>query len=212
MPDWDQKGQEMRPWEYHPELIEDRLVKVAQLLALGRGVAVDRFDPTIGDDNWTLGVCAYNYGCFQIEQAAGKPGFEWLGVIDASKHFQFSIGGVPMRFWRGDPAEPTTKISVATPLEQLLLDLEPGEPTAGVLFRIGVTTDIDGALLTASFVALRNDEPETVWRLPLAEADPLIVPLDDERPEGRELPPPSVGDHRDDEDEQGGEAGTPDGV
>ena len=32
-----------------------------------------------------------------------------------------------MRFWRGDPTEPTSKIVVATPFEQLLLDLEPGE-------------------------------------------------------------------------------------
>jgi len=191
----------MRPWDYHPELTKERLVKVAQLLALGRGSAVDRFDPTIGDDNWTLGVCAYNYGCFQIARAAGTPGFEWLGVIDPGKHFQFSIGGIPMRFWRGDPSEPTAKISVATPLEQLLLDLEPGVPTAGVLFRIGVTTDVDGALLGASFVALRNDQPEIVWPLPLAEAEPLIVSLDDARPEGVELSSPSVGDRQDNEDE-----------
>ncbi|WP_260596567.1 hypothetical protein [Sphingomonas endolithica] len=203
----------MRPWDYHRELTEDRLVKVAQLLALGRGSAVDRFDPAIGDDNWTLGVCAYNYGCFQIARAAGTPGFEWLGVIDAGKHFQFSIGGVPMRFWRGDPTEPTAKIVIATPREQLLLDLEPGVPTAGVLFRIGVITDIDGALLGASFVALRNDQPETVWPLPLAEAEPLIVLLGDERPEGRDLLPPSVGDIGDDEDDYGTEADAgPDGI
>lgn len=198
----------MRPWEYHPELTEERLVKVAQLLALGRGHAVDRFDSSVGDDNWTLGVCAYNYGCFQIARAAGMPGFEWLRVIDPSKHFQFSIGAVPMRFWRGDPTEPTAKISIATPREQLLLDLEPDVWTAGMLFRIGVTTDVDGTLLSASFVALRDDQPETVWPLPLADAEPLIVLLDDMRHEGRELPPPSVGDHRDDEDERDGEIGS----
>ena len=203
----------MRPWDYHQELTGERLVKVGQLLALGRGSAVDRFDPTIGDDNWTLGVCAYNYGCFQISQAAGTPGFEWLGVIDPGKHFQFSVGGVPMRFWRGDPAEPTAKIVIATPREQLLLDLEPGVPTAGVLFRIGVTTDIDGALLGASFVALRNDQPETVWPLPLAAAEPLIVSLGEERPEGRDLPSPPVGDIGDDEiDRDTGTGSGPDGA
>lgn len=199
----------MRPWDYHPELTEERLVKVAQLLARGRGSAVDRFDPTIGDDNWTLGVCAYNYGCFQIAQAAGTPGFEWLVVIDAGKHFQFSIGSVPMRFWRGDPNEPTAKISVATPLEQLLLDLEPGVPAAGLLFRIGITADVDGSLLGASFVALRNDQPEVVWPLPLAQAEPLIVLLDEARPEGLELPSPSVGDHLDEEDERDGDISYP---
>lgn len=198
----------MPPWDYHPELMEDRLVKVAQLLALGRGSAVDRFDPSIGDDNWTLGVCAYNYGCFQIARVAETPGFEWLKVIDPGKHFQFSVGGVPMRFWRGDPSEPTTKILVATPFEQLLLDLEPGIPTAGVLFRIGVTTDIDGALLSASFVALRNDQPEVVWPLPLADAEPLIVLLADTRAEGFDLPPPAVGGHLDDEEDRSDGTGT----
>ena len=203
----------MPPWEYHPELIEERLVKIAQLLALGRGDAVDRFDPTIGDDNWTLGVCAYNYGCFRIAGAAGTPGFEWLEVLDPSKHFQFSIGGVPMRFWRGNPTEPTAQIVLATPREQFLLDLEPDVPIAGVLFRIGVTADLDGALLGASFVALRNDQPETVWPLPLAEAEPLIVLLGGDRPEGRDLPPPAVGDIGEDEDDYGAEADTgPDGI
>lgn len=117
-----------------------------------------------------------------------------------------------MRFWRGDPTEPTEKISLATPFEQLLLDLEPETPTAGVLFRIGVTTDSDGTLLSASFVALRNDEPEAVWRLPLADAEPLIVLLDDERPEGLDLPPPAVGDHHEDDDQQDLDAGSPDGA
>lgn len=203
----------MRPWDYHPELAEERLTKVAQLLALGRGHAVDRFDASIGDDSWTLGTCAYNYGCFQIKRAAGTPGFEWLDIIDPGKHFQFSIGGVPMRFWRGDPAEPTSKISAETPYEQWSLNLEPNNPMAGVLCRICVETDIDGTLLTASFVALRNDEPETVWHLPLADAEPLIVLLNDERPEGLDLPPPAVGDHEDeDDDQQDREVGAPDGA
>ncbi len=40
-----------------------------------------------------------------------------------------------MRFWRGGPAGPTTKITIATPYEQLLLNSEPGGSTAGILFR-----------------------------------------------------------------------------
>ena len=79
-----------------------------------------------------------------------------------------------------------------------------------MLFRIGVTTDLDGALLGASFVALRNGHPELVWPLPLAEA--LIVVLDSTRPEGQELPPPPVGDHSDDEDERGEIGSPPDGA
>lgn len=189
----------MRPWDYNVELTKERLVKLAQLLERGRNDAVDRHEPAIGGTNWTRGVCAYSYACHQIEQAAGTPGFEWLAVINNGMRFQFSINKVPMRFWRGDPFEPSAKIAVATPMEQLLLDLEPGMLAGGVLFRIGVTTDEDGALLGAYFAALRGAAPETVWSIPLADADPLVVVLDEVRPEGRELPPPVVSDRRDDD-------------
>jgi hypothetical protein len=110
-----------------------------------------------------------------------------------------------LRFFRGDPFDPSSRVAIATPFEQGQLDLEPDLHTAGMLFRIGVTTDEDGALMEAHFVALRAGRPETVWSLPVAEAEPLIVLLDDDRPAGRELPPPTVGDHRND-DESGDDA------
>ena len=195
----------MRPWDYNPELTEERLIRVAQLIERGRNDAVDRHEPAIGGTSWTRGVCAYSYAKHQIIQAAGTPGFEWLGVINDGLRFQFSIGKVPMRFWRGDFAEPSDRIAAATPMEQLLLELEPGVPTAGVLFRIGLTTDEEGAMLEACFAALRNGAAETIWPISLADADPLVVVLDDARPEGRELPPPVIGD-RSDDDAAGGDA------
>jgi hypothetical protein len=118
--------------------------------------------------------------------------------------FQFGVGKLPMRFWRGDPSEPTAKISAATPVEQLLLDLEPGVPAAGVLFRIGVVTDEDGSMLQAYFSALRAGKAETVWPISLADADPLVVLLGDNRPDGLELPPPSIGERHDEEDDDAG--------
>jgi hypothetical protein len=202
----------MRPWDYHPELTEERLVKIAQLIERGRNDAVDRYEPDIGDSNWTRGVCAYRYACHQIEQAAETPGFEWLSVIDNGMRFQFRVGSVPMRFWRGDPSDPSAKISAATPVEQLLLDLEPGVPTAGLVLRIGVMTDEDGSMLQAFFAALRSGKAETVWPISLTDADPLVVILDEERPEGRDLPPPYVGDRNDVADDEGtSDTGAPQG-
>ena len=189
----------MKPWDYNDELTEERLVKVAQLIERGRNDAVDRHDPSVGGDSWTRGVCGYSYAKHQILQAAGTEGFEWLGVLNDGLRFQFSVGGIPMRFWRGDLAEPSDRIAAPTPMEQLLLELEPGVPTAGVLFRIGITTDEEGGLLEACFAALRNGTAETIWPISLVDAAPLIVVLDDKRPEGRELPPPTVGDRRSDD-------------
>ncbi|EIZ77296.1 hypothetical protein WSK_4136 [Novosphingobium sp. Rr 2-17] len=193
----------MRPWDYNPELTEERLIRVAQLIERGRNDAVDRHEPAIGGDSWTKGVCAYSYAKHQIIQAAGTPGFEWLSVINDGMRFQFGIGKAPMRFWRGDFAEPSQRIATATPMEQFLLELEPGVPTAGVLFRIGLTTDEEGAMLEACFAALRNGAAETIWPISLVDADPLVVVLDDTRPEGRELPPPTIGDRSDDETAEG---------
>lgn len=188
----------MRPSDYNPEFTDERLVKIAQLIQRGRNDAVDRHEPEIGGTNWTRGVCAYSFACHQIEQASGTTGFEWLEIIDNGMRFQFSIGNVLMRFWRGDPSEPTAKISAATPVEQYLLDLEPGIPTAGLLYRIGYVTDFDGSMLQAFFAAMRNGVSELVWPISLDNADPLIIVLDDTRPEGRELPAPYVGDRQDD--------------
>ncbi len=98
-----------------------------------------------------------------------------------------------MRFWRGDPAEPNGRMSCPTPREQLLLDREDGVPLGGVLLRISVTTDEEGDLLQASFVALREGGVEPVWPIPFGRSTAPLVALGGERPAGRELPPPSLG-------------------
>ena len=72
--------------------------------------------------------------------------------------------------------------------------------------RVPVTMWV-GTMVRTPFDSMAGlNEPEAVWRLPLTEAEPLIVLLDDERPEGRDLPPPWVGDHEDD-DHQDRDAG-----
>ena len=58
-------------------------------------------------------------------------------------------------------------------------------------------------MLEACFAALRNGAAETIWPISLADADPLVVVLDDTRPEGRALPPPAIGDRRDDDADEG---------
>lgn len=191
----------MKPWDYDTELTAERLGKIAQLLAWGRHDAVDRHDPDVGGNAWTRGVCAYQYGCFRIAAVAGSAGYEWLGVIDPGKRFQFSVGGRPLRFWRGDPNEPNDRVSCPTQREQLLLDLGD-DASAGLVMRIGVTTDGDGDFLEAAFVALRGDVPETVWPIPYDRSTAPFVMIEPERPLGRELPPPAIGLIEDEADER----------
>ncbi len=185
----------MRPWDYHPDLSLDRLGAVARLLASGRGRALDRHDPAVGCDAWTLGVEAFNFGRHAINQAAGTPGHEWLTVFDGGRRLQFRVGAVPMRFYRGAAADPNPRMLMDAPieLEQYALPLEAGVSWHGVKFRLAVETDEDGGVVGISFVAIRGQGVETIWPVPFEDdARPALADLGAPLAPGRELPPPMV--------------------
>jgi len=182
----------MRPWDYHRDLTAERLIKIAQLLARGRSHALERYDPAIGDDSWTRGVCAFNYGRHEISKAAGSPGFEWLSVPDPRRHFQFRLGEVVMRFYRGEAETPKINMLHTTELEQFLLPLEEQVPLGGVKFRIAVETDWDGSILQVSFVAIRGTEPETIWAIPFEAAPPLVLEVPEDLTPAVEIEPVEI--------------------
>jgi hypothetical protein len=173
----------------------ERLVAVAQLLASGRGRALDRHEPAIGCDAWTLGVEAFNFGRHAINKAAGTSGFEWLTVPDSSRRLQFRMGDVPMRFYRGLATDPNPRMLLEAPieLEQYPLPLGAAALLDGCKFRIAVETDDDGEIVQISFVAIRGVSVETIWPIPYEDAAPLLVGLGPERAAGRALPAPVVG-------------------
>ena len=182
------------PWEIHPDLTQDRLVAVAQLLRLARNDALDRFDPNIGDDVWTLGCCAFQYGCHRISEASSSGLHPWLTVQDASKQFVFRIGAVPARFYRGSPDEPTPRtLNQSYPeLRQLTLSFPQEAVERNFAYRFAVETDIDGMVLSISFVALLGETPMLCWEIPLeAEVRP-IHSVDHVLAEGVPLEAPAV--------------------
>src|SRR5436853_21012 len=94
------------PWEYHSDLSEDRLVVVAGLIADGRRTAVELFDEVAGDNGWTLGCRAFQFGRARILRAVDSGEYHWLTAIDRSLQLIFKIGEVPIRIYRGDADEP----------------------------------------------------------------------------------------------------------
>src|SRR3546814_11199516 len=95
------------PLERHPALSRERLITIAQLIQRGRNMALDRFDPNVGCTGWTLGCEAFAFQRHQIIEAAAD--IDWLEILDATMQFVFSIGDVPARFYRGEPAEHNTR-------------------------------------------------------------------------------------------------------
>lgn len=185
----------MYPWELNDGLSADRLIAIAQLIQQGRNRALDRSDTTIGCDAWTVGCEAFAFQKYEIVQAA--EGFQWLEILDGSMQFVFAIDGVPVRFYRGEPDEPSTRTLKQTfpELKQLSL-FSPEELSklgTGRLYRFAVETDVDGSLAAISFVVLDGEVPALVWPIPLDGAVSKIAPLWGEKSEGVELPAPSVG-------------------
>jgi hypothetical protein len=158
-----------KPWHFHPDLTEARLVAVAQLIATGRDAALEIYDPVRGFNGWLLGCCAYQFGRFRIERAVEEETYPWLGLSRGAKHFIFHIGAVPVRFYRDDPDDPSDKVLRQSELEarQLSLALSDGSGTEADSFRLVVQTGLGGELIRIAFLALRAGSTVLLWNVPL---------------------------------------------
>lgn len=182
---------ESHPWDYHPHLTRDAIISTAKLIARGRYDALARHDPGLGDDGWTLGCSAFQFGRFQILAAVGSAGFEWLSILDPSKQFIFKIGQVPVRFYKGDANEPSDRTLRQTfsELNQLAFGFG-AEEGRDLAYRFAIETDDDGSITSIKFVGLRGETPVLCWEVPYLEA--VTLPSATPATEGVDLPKPEV--------------------
>lgn len=184
----------MYPWDHHPALERNRLISIAQLIQRGRNEALDRFDPAVGCTGWTVGCEAFAFQRHQIIMASTN--LDWLEIVDPSMQFVFSIGGVPVRFYRGEPDDPTSRTLKQSFPELAQLSLFSREELeklgSQTLYRFAVETDIDGSLSAIAFVVLNGETPLLTWSVPLDDAVTRIAPMWVEGSEGVELPAPAV--------------------
>ena len=197
----------MTPWNHHPALTRDRLVAIAQFIQKGRNSALDRYDPSVGCDPWTVGCEGFAFVKHEIIEAALH--FEWLDILNPSMEFVFSIGGVPVRFYRGEASEPHERTLRQTNAELLQMQLFPLDElirlTEKPLYRFAFEPDIDGSVAQVSFVVLDGAAPVLNWIVPLEEPFGRVTPLWPDKPDGIELPPPLVGKPKKDEKGKGAE-------
>jgi hypothetical protein len=196
------------PWEIHPDLTSERLVAVARLISRGRNDALDRFDPSVGDDGWTLGCRAYQFGRFRVLEAIDSGDAPWLTVLDRTKQFVFKIGKVPVRFYRGPADEPNHRtLRQSYPeLQQLAFGFASDAEGRDLAFRFAVETDFDGAITSVKFLGLRGETPVLCWEIPLAASSIRLFPIALQPAEGVELPRPTVKVLGHDEDSNSGAA------
>lgn len=184
----------MTPWEHNPALSEDRLVIIGQLIRQGRNDALDRYDQAVGCDGWTVGCEAFAFQKHQIIKAAEHT--DWLDILNPSMEFVFSIGGVPVRFYRGEATEPHARTLRQTFAELNQMSLfgsdELERAGAHLLHRFAVETDFDGSITRITYVVLNGTTPLLTWIVPLDAPVTKISPLWIEGSEGVVLPFPPI--------------------
>ncbi|MBV8092105.1 MAG: hypothetical protein JOY71_06310 [Acetobacteraceae bacterium] len=160
------------PWDFHRALQPERLRVCARLIANARRDAVALARSELGDDAWSVGCRAYAFARQRLKRVAEAGTHPWLRVLDESHHFVFLIEQVPIRFYRGQADDPTTRTLRRQEEEarQLALALGDSGVAEGLVFRFAVeTNEAKGGVARVVFLALRGEEgqAECAWPVPL---------------------------------------------
>jgi len=186
-----------KPSDCHQDLQDDRLLALAQFFASTRSELVSLHDPTSGDDSWSLGCRGFARWRNLLSQKALAREWDWLGIVNPGKRFIFSVGSVPVRFYRGSIKNPPfrTLASSAQELTQMSLAFTTDANEYGQLkWRFAIETDHFGEPSAVIFAGLAGDDGTVVchWKLPFDTTNLDInieeICFDDVV----ELPPPAV--------------------
>lgn len=186
-----------KPWEVHNELQEDRLTTIANIIKQVRHEALLVHEPSKGDTNWGLGCRVHERTCYAINEATDY--HTWLDVIDPSLHFVFSIGGVPIRFYRGEAENPNPRqLNRRYPeIEAQQLAFDYLFENSQWLWRMAIETDNDGEVMRIVMVQVsESGDINNLWTIPLTDNVPIITPLHLRQREGIKLDPPVIAPRR----------------
>ncbi|MGH7481464.1 MAG: hypothetical protein ACRELV_04870 [Longimicrobiales bacterium] len=194
------------PWEIHPALTEARLVKVGRLAWAARQSAAEDAKWEMGDYLWDIGCKAYVRTKHAIAMASKGDLADYLSFeLDTLfGRFVFKIGGVPIRFYRGDPEETAPqKYAYATPRELLSLQLAfdvTDTPTPDAYFRLVVETDKKGFPIGSTLVQVDDQgKIQNPWPIPVGPTSG-VRDIAVARDQAVRLPPPPVGRETEDDE------------
>lgn len=206
------------PTGFHPALTDSRLAVIASLIREARHSAVLDRKPSLGDNAWVLGCTAYGRSCHAILRAT-RDYPEWLSIVEGGKiddegreaewalHFVFAIGGVPLRFYRGEPDDiPSRSLAKNLPeihMQQLAFAYDPEPEKLDLALRLAVETDALGEVTTVTLVKVLEANGQPVgkgWTIDDSQ-QPRKVASFNRKEEGRDLGKPRVGSRKQRADE-----------
>lgn len=209
-----------QPWSDYPGLTLDRLLSVGDIIRAARDGAADDHRPEMYETNWSLGVRAFERTCGAIRWATQT--HAWLhivaGFVGGPVHFVMSIGGHPVRFYRGSPVnvpqryrEPSFPELIE---QQHALELD-GHLPSGRSLRIVIENAADGRPGSIYFVEISDDTgiATNTFLIPLPSGV-TVVPFGAANEPPASIPPVTaepVDDHQDEDTSKGKKTGSDDG-
>lgn len=186
------------PTDCHPDLQWDRLEPLANFFALVCSEVAELHDFAAGDDGWSLGCRRNARWRNKLQKKAMSGDWPWFRVVRSGKRFVFSVGAVPIRFYRGRANKPTSNtLSCDAPeLSQMAIAFRGVEtPYKDLHYRFAIETGLLGEPTAIVFAGLAKENGSVVchWAIPFAgaaeHAEPLVPHMDDMV----RLPAPSIG-------------------
>jgi hypothetical protein len=170
---------EFNPWEKYPGFTKERLCILAEAIQKGRHSAVADYQPSKGDDYWTLGCVAYRRACFEIRKLEAS--HDWLKILhEEQNRFTFSVDGIPVKFYKGTADDPPTRSLAVSYAElisiQTVLDFG-GIPDDEHILRFAVETDATGEVQRITLVELDGGTVTNKYTIPLDVATPSVLPM-----------------------------------
>ena len=181
------------PWEFSPDLTEERLTKTATFIAMVRDEVIELHDEVLGDTRLALGMRTYECCRTRIIDESSSTSFPWLSILTPDGRFTFCIGSVPVRFTRNDPMYlPDRKLIVSeSTMEQMALFGE--QPHADIRWFFVFDTYYKNAADAVYFVGYsETGEIICQWQIPIEDNVSLMSPVSNSLPPAVQLERPSI--------------------
>lgn len=185
-----------KPWDVHSSLTSDRLSHLAYQIKDVRHKALELHDPAEGDGAWSLGCRIYERTINAVERESEK--YPWLDVIRDGLYFVILVDGVPIRFYKGDAGNPTSKSlrvhHAELEAQQEVFDFDNSQ----WFWRLVVETDISGEVLRivmGQFTEHKN--VRNSWEVPISETVASLTTVESKYRDSVVLDKPTVSIRKD---------------
>ncbi len=174
---------DFKPWTKYPDLTEERLSILANIIRRVRSETIALHDPMGGDNEWSLACRSYSRTCHSIREATKS--YRWLKELPEkeSLRFSFGIGDIPFRFYRGKPDDPPEHYAIRTYGElrhiQSVLQFDGQRPPLDKVLRLAV--EIDEAREVSCVIFVEMDEAGNTTKtyiIPFGAAPGVVTPFE----------------------------------